>query len=137
MINLKQILSRTQYIIFSALFFILPSQTHAGVTLPDSLRPSTLPTKKILTLTQDVKIESQVQSIVGDILTSAMYLTGGVAVVMIIVAGIRYAISGGDDTQTGEAKNTIKWVIFGLLILFTSLSIIRFVVQITVGVSEF
>jgi len=118
------------------LFLIVPNNVQAIVTLPDELRPEYLPTKKILTLTQNVKVEAQVQSIVGDLLSTAMYLTGGVAVIIIIIAGIRYAVSGGEDDQITKAKDTIKWTLVGLLILFTSLSIIRFVVQLTVGVSE-
>jgi len=117
---------------------IITSPLHALaiVTLPEEIRPSTLPTKQILTTSSDIPVEHQIQSIIGNFISTAMYLTGGIAVIVLIIAGIRYAISGGEEDQINKAKDTIKWVVGGLLILFLALAIIKFVVQISVGVTD-
>lgn len=109
-----------------------PTQALAQVTLPDELRPSYIPARETSGST-----EQQLQGLVGNLLTTAMFLTGGLAVILIIITGIRYSLSFGQEEQTSKAKKSLIWIIVGLLALFTSLVLIRFVVQVVVGVQEF
>ena len=109
-----------------------PAQALAQVSLPEELRPSYIPAREAEGTT-----EQQIQSLVGDLLTTAMFLTGGLAIVLIIITGIRYSVSFGQEDQTSKAKKSLIWIIVGLLALFTSLVLIRFVVQVVVGIQEF
>lgn len=54
-------------------------------------------------------------------------VVGVVAVIMIIVGGFRYIISGGDSSSVQGAKNTILYAIVGLVIVVFAQVIIRFV----------
>jgi hypothetical protein len=108
-----------------------PVTALAQVTLPEELRPEYLPSRPGAD-----SPEQQVQSLVGDILTTAMYITGGLAVVLIIITAIRLVVSMGEESATTAAKKSMVGIIAGLLVLLTSLIIIRFVVQITVGIQE-
>jgi cytochrome bd-type quinol oxidase subunit 2 len=54
-------------------------------------------------------------------------VVGIVAVVMIIVGGFRYIISGGDSSNVTDAKNTILYAIVGLIIVAISQFLVRFV----------
>lgn len=54
-------------------------------------------------------------------------VVGAVSVIMIIVGGFRYIISGGDSTGVTGAKNTIMYAIIGLIIVLFAQVIIRFV----------
>jgi hypothetical protein len=54
-------------------------------------------------------------------------VVGAVSVVMIIIGGFRYIISGGDSSGVSSAKNTILYAIVGLVIVLFAQVIIRFV----------
>jgi hypothetical protein len=71
------------------------------------------------------KINNLIQTIVN--LLSA--IVGFVAVVMIIVGGLRYITSGGNDTSVTGAKNTILYAIIGLIIVALSQLIVHFVLN--------
>jgi heme/copper-type cytochrome/quinol oxidase subunit 2 len=54
---------------------------------------------------------------------------GVIAVVMIIVAGLKYITSSGDPNSTASAKNTLLFAIIGLIIVVLAQVIVRFVLQ--------
>ena len=54
-------------------------------------------------------------------------VVGAVSVIMIIIGGFRYIISGGDSGGVSGAKNTILYAIVGLLIVLFAQVIIRFI----------
>ena len=56
-------------------------------------------------------------------------VVGSVSVIMIIVGGFRYIISGGDSTGVTSAKNTILYAIVGLVIVLFSQVIVRFIIS--------
>jgi hypothetical protein len=55
-------------------------------------------------------------------------LVGAVSVIMIIVGGFRYIISGGDSAGVSGAKNTILYAIVGLVIVLFAQVIVRFII---------
>ncbi|MCA9309287.1 hypothetical protein KC973_02830 [Candidatus Saccharibacteria bacterium] len=55
-------------------------------------------------------------------------VVGAVSVIMIIIGGFRYIISGGDSTAVTAAKNTILYAIVGLVIVLFAQVIVRFVI---------
>ena len=56
---------------------------------------------------------------------------GAVSVLMIIIGGFRYVISGGDSNGIQGAKNTIIYALVGLVIVLFSQIIVRFVLKAT------
>jgi hypothetical protein len=56
-------------------------------------------------------------------------VVGAVSVVMIIIGGFRYIISGGDSTGVSGAKNTILYALVGLVIVLFAQVIVKFVVS--------
>ncbi len=63
------------------------------------------------------------------ITNTALYIVGIIAVIMLIIGGIRYVISGGDSKKVTDAKNTILYAIIGLIIAFLSYAIVNFVIS--------
>jgi len=51
-----------------------------------------------------------------------------IAVVMIVVAGIRYIISAGEESEKDKAKKMIIYVVIGLVIILVARAIVTFVV---------
>ncbi len=56
-----------------------------------------------------------------------IFLVGAIAVVMIIVGGLRYVTSSGDQNSLSGAKNTILYAVIGLIVAFMAYAIVHFV----------
>jgi len=56
-----------------------------------------------------------------------IFLIGAIAVIMIIVGGIRYATSSGDQASLTSAKNTVLYAIIGLIVAFMAYALVRFI----------
>lgn len=65
----------------------------------------------------------------GSVLSWVYGLVGLVAVIFIIVGGIRYALSGGDAAGVKQAKDTITYAIVGLVLVILAYTITQFVVK--------
>lgn len=57
-----------------------------------------------------------------------LFVVGAVAVLAIIIGGIRYVVSGGDPKAAAGAKDTILYAVIGLVVAFAAYAIVRFVV---------
>ena len=58
-----------------------------------------------------------------------LYIVGIVAVIMLIIGGIKYVVSGGDAKKVTDAKNTVLYAIIGLIVCFLSFAIVNFVLS--------
>jgi len=56
-----------------------------------------------------------------------LFAIGAISVIMIIIGGLRYVVSGGDSSNITAAKNTVLYALIGLIIALLSYAIIRFV----------
>ncbi len=55
-------------------------------------------------------------------------VAGGIALLIITLAGMRYVLSRGDPQATATAKNTIIYALIGLFVTITAYGIVTFVV---------
>ena len=58
-----------------------------------------------------------------------LYVVGIIAVIMLIIGGIKYVVSGGDSKKVTDAKNTVLYAIIGLVIAFLAFAIVNFVIS--------
>lgn len=76
--------------------------------------------------------EANVGELVKNIINILLMIAGIIAVIMIIIGGIRYATSNGDSNSVTAAKNTIMYAVVGLVIAIFAYAIVNFVLtQIT------
>lgn len=68
-------------------------------------------------------------SIMRTIINILSVIVGFVAVIMIIIGGVRYITSGGDSSNISAAKNTIIYAIIGLIIVALAQVIVHFVLK--------
>jgi predicted small integral membrane protein len=66
-------------------------------------------------------------NIVETVINLVLYLVGIIAVVMLIVGGIRYATSSGDEKKITSAKNTIIYSLLGLAFAILAWTLVNFV----------
>jgi len=57
------------------------------------------------------------------------FVLGAIAVVMIIIGGIKFTVSNGDSSAITSAKNTILYAIVGLVVALLAYAIVRFVIN--------
>lgn len=58
-----------------------------------------------------------------------IFLVGAVSVIMLIIGGFRYVVSGGDSSGVESAKNTILYAIVGIVVSFLSYAAVSFVIN--------
>jgi multisubunit Na+/H+ antiporter MnhB subunit len=56
-----------------------------------------------------------------------LFIIGAIAVVMLIIGGIRYVVSSGDQNAVTGAKNTILYAIIGIIVAFLAYAAVNFV----------
>lgn len=56
-----------------------------------------------------------------------LFVLGAIAVIVIIIGGIRYATSNGDSSQTKAAKDTILYAVVGLVVAIIAYAIVQFI----------
>jgi hypothetical protein len=61
------------------------------------------------------------------IINTLLVVLGMVAVLMIVIGGIRYSTSAGDAAQVKRAKDTILYSVIGLIVAIMAFSIVNFV----------
>lgn len=57
-----------------------------------------------------------------------LFAVGAISVIMLIIGGIRYVVSGGDSTAVQSAKNTILYAIVGIVICLLAYAVVSFVI---------
>jgi hypothetical protein len=55
-----------------------------------------------------------------------LFVIGAIAVVMLIIGGIRYVVSQGDQNAVTSAKNTILYAIIGIVVAFLAYAAVNF-----------
>lgn len=62
------------------------------------------------------------------LINTMIFVVGSIAVLMIIVGGLRYVLSGGDASGIKSAKDTILYSLIGVAIAIMAYAIVNFVV---------
>ena len=55
-----------------------------------------------------------------------LFLVGAISVIMLIIGGIRYIVSAGDQNQVTGAKNTIMYAIVGIIVAVVAYGIVNY-----------
>ena len=56
-----------------------------------------------------------------------LFILGAIAVIMIIIGGVRYTTSNGDSSAIKGAKDTILYAVIGLVVAILAYAIVNFV----------
>ena len=67
-------------------------------------------------------------ALIKNVINTILVVLGMIAVIMIIIGGIRYTTSNGDSGSTKSAKDTILYAVIGLVIAILAFAIVNFVV---------
>lgn len=73
----------------------------------------------------EASLGERIQSVVNILL----YILGAIAVIMIVIGGIRYATSNGDSGSIKSAKDTILYAVIGLVVAILAYAIVNFILE--------
>ena len=71
---------------------------------------------------------TNVGTLIKTIVNVLLYILGAIAVIMIVIGGIKYTYSNGDSSSVQSAKNTILYAVVGLVIAIMAFAIVNFVI---------
>jgi hypothetical protein len=57
-----------------------------------------------------------------------LFVIGAISVIMLIIGGIRYVVSGGDSAAVTSAKNTILYAVVGIIVAILAYALVNFVI---------
>ena len=78
--------------------------------------------------------DSSFSTVWVNIIELAAFVVGAVAVLMLVIGGLRYVLSAGDAQATQSAKNTILYALIGVVVAFIAWTVVNFVLNQVTGV---
>lgn len=76
----------------------------------------------------NIQNDASLEDVVSNVINTMLFVIGIISVIMLIVGGIRYVISGGNQSQVEGARNTILYAIVGLVVAFVAWGVVNFVI---------
>ena len=70
---------------------------------------------------------SSVDGVLKTVIDILSIIVGIAAVIMLIVAGLRFVVSGGESSNVASAKNSVIYVIVGIVLVALAQIIVHFV----------
>jgi len=77
----------------------------------------------------DEKAEDSVKLIIQTALQILSIVIGIIAVIMLMLGGVKYITSSGDPSNITSAKNSILFAVVGLVVVALAQFVVRFVLQ--------
>ncbi len=121
--NIATYIKSNKVIVISALaiaFVFIFADSASAATLADEAR-------KGVNAVGDPDSSKSFGEVIVQVVNFMLYAIGILAVIMVIVGGIRFVLSAGDSNATTGARNTILYAIIGLVIAFVAWGLVNFV----------
>lgn len=115
--------------------FILPVIILLGVVVSLAIVPESVSALTLQEGAEAARCDGCPENLFGDagvfkqVTNTILYIVGIIAVIMLIIGGIKYVVSGGDAKKVTDAKNTVLYAIIGLVIAFLAFAIVNFVIS--------
>lgn len=104
--------------------FVAVPQTVSAVDATGQVcNDPTIASQSVICASKDEKVDDFFK----DLVNTLLYIIGALAVLMIIIGGLRYTMSGGSAEAVKSAKNIIMYAVIGLVVAFLAYAIINWV----------
>ena len=91
-----------------------------------------IPPKTYIQLENPISAET-VPELISKILKAALGIVGALALLVFFDGGFRWLTSGGESAKVTAGKDAMKWAAIGLVVIFTSYGLVRFVFSAITG----
>lgn len=131
MLNKKIIFFLVTLLLFFS-FYNITIADETGVNIPgDSSNGVNVPGEQVssrTSLTNPLGATRTPEAVIGDVINTVFGIVGSLALLMFIYGGLTWMTSAGNKEMVDKGKNIIKWAAIGLVIIFTSYAIVRFLI---------
>ncbi len=79
------------------------------------------------TLTNPLE-ENSPEIVIANVINTVFGIVGSLALLMFIYGGLTWMTSAGNKESVDKGKNIIKWAAIGLVIIFSSYALVRFLI---------
>ncbi|TAH36616.1 hypothetical protein EYC59_00365 [Candidatus Saccharibacteria bacterium] len=69
------------------------------------------------------------QAAISTLLQIVFAIAGSIALLIIVIGGLRYILAHGDPSAVSQAKKAILYAVIGLLVCMAAYSIVTFVIK--------
>ena len=114
---MRIITKRTLAAVTIASFLVVP-----GIALAQGLDTSVI-------APEGTQTGADLRGAITNILNALLILAAIAALVMVVIGGVRYIFSSGDEDQTQSAKNTILYALVGLVVIALAAVAVNFILQ--------
>jgi len=77
---------------------------------------------------------TDIRVLIGRVIRALLGISGAVALLMFVYGGMLWLTSGGNADQIKKGKNTLIWAVIGLVVIFTSYTLVSALISaITTG----
>ena len=87
--------------------------------------------RAVYTQLATISINSPLPKTNDNLIEKIMYLVfgarGGVSIIIVVWAGMKYSLSAGDPAKTAEAKNQIMYAAIGIAVALSASSVVGYV----------
>lgn len=77
---------------------------------------------------EDPNTSPTVAGIIKTVINILSFIVGAIAIIMIIVGGLKYVTSAGDSNSISSAKNTIIYALVGVVVVIFAQALVRYVI---------
>jgi hypothetical protein len=100
---------------------------HVEPVVADAPPPAAPGSGSLIKLQNPLGANVTIPLLVGRIINAALGIVGSIAFLMFIFGGFKWLTSAGNEQKVREGTDVMKWAIVGLVIVFASVALVRFV----------
>lgn len=71
--------------------------------------------------------------IIGTIINGIMGIVGSLALLMFVYGGITWMLAAGESGRVQKGKDILTWATIGLIVIFASYGLVKFVIDVIAG----
>ena len=79
--------------------------------------------------------ETMPSVIIGRVISQALGIVGSIALLIFVYGGVIWMTAAGNDQQITKGKNILMWATIGIVFIFSSYLLVRFVLE-SIGAPE-
>ncbi len=125
--NFWKILTISLAAVLATAFAALPQSAAAQDIMQGLCSGANLRVDQPCNPVDDTEATQRVNAVITDVINIFTFVVGFVAVIMVIIGGLKYITSAGDSGNVTSAKNTILYAVVGLVVVALAQFIVRFV----------
>lgn len=72
---------------------------------------------------------NDIRVLIGRVINASLGIVGAIALLMFVIGGYYWLVSGGSAKQIEKGRNTLVWASIGLVVVFGSYILVGYILQ--------